>query len=245
VNIGSPNHISQFLDTLKARGTKLEENFNIVTGGSSPTSKLINRIRNEQPCRIYNSLASTETGFIAICDITKEDFPGLLIHPNSIVQILDEDRREVDSDQTGLIRYKIPNAATSYFNNPAASAKSFESGFFYSGDIGFKSKDGRLHVIGRNDDVINLGGVKINPEQLDEIASSEPNVQDAAAFAFEGDSGVSKLAIALVVDDEFIEEDFRAAVAKKFTRKKLENVFLVKFIPRNINGKILRRELGK
>ena len=243
--IGSPNHILQFLDTIKAKGAKLESNFNIVMGGSSPTSRILNRIRSEQPCKIYNALAATETGFIAICDVTTEDFPGLLIHPNSIVQILNDEGGEVDFDQSGLIRYKVPFAASSYLNNPTATAKSFDSEFFYSGDIGFKGEDGRLHIIGRNDEIINFGGVKISPEQLDEIATLQIGVQDAATFALEDNSGISKLSIALVVDQEFIEADFRLSISEKFTRTRLVNVFLVSSIPRNINGKILRRELNQ
>jgi len=111
--------------------------------------------------------------------------------------------------------------------------------------MGYKTKDGRLFITGRSNEVINLGGVKINPEQVDEIVVLQEGVIDVAAFAIEDETGIPKLAIAVVIDSEFNEEKFRESMKFKFQSAKVEKIFRVEAIPRNPNGKILRRELSQ
>ena len=94
-------------------------------------------------------------------------------------------------------------------------------------------------------EVINFGGVKINPEQVDALLLTEIGIQDAASFALDDETGIPKLAVALVVDHEFDEEVFLSAMKVKFTRAKISRVFKVNAVPRNQNGKILRRELSR
>ncbi len=242
---GSPQQISALLETADKFSHSLDEKYNLVIGGSAPSGKLLSKIREKHKCAIYNSHGSAETGFISMCDLTVENSPGLIIHPNSVVQILDENDVEFGFDRVGYIRYKIPHASNSYLNNPEETKKSFKDGYFYSGDMGYKTKDGRLHITGRSNEVINFGGVKINPEQVDGLVLAETGVQDAASFALDDESGIPKLAVALVVDHEFDETAFLSSLKAKFTRAVIAEIFKVNSIPRNPNGKILRRELSK
>ena len=242
---GSPQQISVAAETIQRLGHKLSGKFNLVLGGSAPSMKLLENIRKNHNSLIINSLGSAETGFIAMLDFSKENSRGLVIHPNSVVEVLDENKKILNTEEVGILRYKIPGAANSYFNNLEASKSNFEDGYFYSGDMGYKTLDGRLFITGRSNEVINLGGVKVNPEQIDEIVLSEPGIADAAAFALDDESGVPKLAIALVVDNEFDEAEFVQKMKGKFTRAKIEGIFRVNAIPRNPNGKIIRRELNR
>jgi acyl-coenzyme A synthetase/AMP-(fatty) acid ligase len=243
--IGSPNHISTFLTTLEGKKIQLDSTHKIIISGSAPSPRILSRIRGQHQSLIYNSHGSAETGSISICDVTTENSPGLLLLPNSFVEVLDECGRLIDAEEVGVLRYKIPHAANSYFNNPQATEEYFKDGYFYSGDMGYKTKDGRLFITGRSNEVINLGGVKINPEQVDEIAVMQEGVIDVAAFAIEDETGIPKLAIAVVIDSEFNEEKFRESMKFKFQSAKVEKIFRVKAIPRNPNGKILRRELSQ
>ena len=242
---GSPQQILGMLENIENKGTSLDSNFNLILGGSAPSSQLLKKIRKNHRSSIYNSHGSAETGFISICNISDEDYPGLIVHPSVRVQIVDERSNESEQGQIGIIRYKIPHGATHYLNNAEATEKSFKDGYFYSGDMGYKTLDGRLFITGRSNEIINLGGVKVNPEQIDEMVLSEPGIADAAAFALDHESGVPKLAIALVVDHEFDEAEFVQTMKGKFTRAKIEGIFRVNAIPRNPNGKILRRELNR
>ena len=243
--IGSPNHISTLLTTLEGKKIQLDSTHKIVISGSAPSPRLLSRIRGQHQSSIYNSHGSAETGFMSICDVTTEDSPGLLIYPNSIVEVLDEGGRLIEAGEVGVLRYKVDYAANSYFNNPQATEEYFKDGYFYSGDMGYKTKDGRLFITGRSNEVINLGGVKINPEQVDEIAVLQVGVLDVAAFAIEDESGIPKLAIAVVIDTEFNEEKFKENMKFKFQSARVEKIFKVESIPRNPNGKILRRELNQ
>ena len=243
--VGSPSQISRFLTTLEIMKIKLDSSHNLIIGGSTPSAKLLNRIRSQHQSLAFNSHGSAETGFISICDVTTENSPGLLIYPNSIVEVLDESGLLIGSEEVGVLRYKTLYASNSYFNNPQATEEYFKDGCFYSGDMGYKTKDGRLFITGRSNEVINLGGVKINPEQVDEIAVMQEGVIDVAAFAIEDETGIPKLAIAVVIDSEFNEEKFRESMKFKFQSAKVEKIFRVEAIPRNPNGKILRRELSQ
>ena len=241
---GSPQQISTALETIERLGKKLDKSFTVVLGGSAPSPKLIEKIRANHDCEIINSHGSAETGFISAVNLTKENSHGLIIHPNSIVEVLGEDESILGPDDVGVLRYKIPAASTSYFNNPEATKKNFKDGYFYSGDMGYKAEDGRLFITGRSNEVINLGGVKVNPEQVDLLALDESGIQDVASFSLDNESGVPKLAIAVVVNHEFNESNFIANMKLKFPRARVERVFKVNAIPRNPNGKILRRELN-
>jgi acyl-coenzyme A synthetase/AMP-(fatty) acid ligase len=242
--IGSPSQISTFLTNLENRSIKLDASHNIIISGGAPSPKLLSRIRDQHQAGIYNSHGSAETGFISICDLTTTDSLGLLIHPNSIVEVLDENGQSSSPEEVGLLRYKIPHASTSYFNNPEATNEYFKDGFFYSGDLGYKTNAGQLFITGRSNEVINLGGEKVNPELVDRAAIEQNGILDAAAFALEDETGIPKLAIALVTDLDFNEDVFRDEMKIKFQGPKVEKIFQVRLIPRNPNGKVLRRELN-
>ena len=132
--------------------------------------------------------------------------------------------------------------ATSYYKNPAATAEFFKDGYFYPGDLAFINDAGLLVLGGRSSEVINLGGVKVNPQKVDEIAMAQLGVIDCAAFAVSGQSGVEELAIALVVDSDFNQEFFDKAMAQKSPYPPAISIPMAK-IPRNDNGKVSRQLL--
>jgi acyl-CoA synthetase (AMP-forming)/AMP-acid ligase II len=134
--------------------------------------------------------------------------------------------------------------ATSYYNNPSATAEFFKDGFFYPGDMGYLDSQGRLVLEGRSNEVINLGGVKLNPEIIDTIALSQLGVIDCATFPIPGPKGVEQLAIALVTDSDFDHEHFEKAMAKK-SPFPIAAAVQMKAIARNENGKIMRTLLSQ
>ena len=242
--IGSPVQISSFLDIQKQTGTELPALKTIIMGGSPPSEKLVDRIKVRTTARIYNSYGSTESGHIAIYEIRGKNEQGAWIRPPVTLQIVDDNDQPLPAMSVGHIRYKRPGMATSYYNNPEATAQYFRDGFFYPGDLAYLDHAGRLVLQGRSNEVINLGGVKINPERIDAIALTQSGIQDCAAFAHLNESGVEELAIALVVDEGFDKEGFEKAMSKD-SPYPIRRATIVKEIPRNENGKILRNLLAK
>ena len=177
-------------------------------------------------------------------EVDQEANPGFNIRPPVTVEIVDEDDNLLPAGTVGIVRYKRPDMATSYFKNPAATAEFFKHGFFYPGDMGFLDNSGRLVLEGRSNEVINLGGAKLNPEMIDKIALAQLGVIDCATFAIPGPAGVEQLAIALVTDSDFIPEHFEKVMAKK-SPYPIAAAIQMPAIARNENGKVLRTLLSQ
>jgi acyl-CoA synthetase (AMP-forming)/AMP-acid ligase II len=83
----------------------------------------------------------------------------------------------------GEIVVRGPEVFAGYENNPEANAKAFRDGWFRSDDLGRIDSDGFLYVVGRIKDVINCGGAKVAPMDVEEALARHPQVEQAAAFA--------------------------------------------------------------
>ncbi|MBI1416610.1 MAG: AMP-binding protein [Limimaricola sp.] len=135
------------------------------------------------------------------------------------VQIVNDAGQPVGQNEVGRVRVRNGYLAPGYLNNPAAQAASFRDGWFYPGDLALWGPQGGLQVIGRAGDVINLGGVKVNALEIDEVMQSVPGVADAMCFENPRESGPSEL-LAFVVfapgaDGTTIAEAMRAAFAAR------------------------------
>ena len=242
----SPTQISAFLENQKQTGTELPNLSTIIMGGSPPTEQLITRIKTQLDCRVFNSYGSTEAGLIGLIEVTNgiENAQGLeLVQEDVTLQIVDDSDNELPALSLGHIRYRRNDMATSYYKNPLATSQCFKDSYFYPGDLGFIDEEGRLVLEGRSTEIINLGGVKVNPERIETIALAQLGVRDCAAFGRINDAGVEELWIALFVDSDFNQENFDKAMASKSPHKIRHSRF-VGAIPRNENGKIQRNLLA-
>ena len=131
--------------------------------------------------------------------------------------------------------------ACEYFKNPEATAKCFKDGWFYPGDRGRLNKNGLLFLTGRQSEIINHGGVKIDPVTIDEHLLAYPGIEDAAAFGFMGKSGFEQVATALVAKEDFDIPALHSGLVKKFGAPVC--FVRVKQIPRNQMGKVVRGQL--
>lgn len=240
--VGSPLQISAFLDTQLNTGSELSHLKNIVMNGSTPTSQLVERIRSQLDCRIFNGYGSTEAGGIGLKEIVDGSSQGFRINPAVDLQIVDENDEALPLGQTGHIRYRRPGMSVAYYKNPLGTAKFFREGYFYPGDLGFIDQQGQLVLDGRSSEVLNLGGMKINPEKVDEIAMAQLGIIDCATFAALTSSGVEELAIALITDQDFDLDYFIKVMSKKIPWD-LRFIVPTTKIPRTDSGKILRNEL--
>jgi acyl-coenzyme A synthetase/AMP-(fatty) acid ligase len=242
--IGSPAQISSFLDIQAQTATKLPLLKTVIMGGSVPSPQIVSRIKSQIDCNLFNTYGSTEAGHIAIYQIDDSDVPAFSIRPPVTLEIVDENDCPLPSGEVGTIRYTRPDMSHSYYKNPAATAEFFKDGFFYPGDSGHLDSSGRLILNGRTNEVINLGGAKLNPEIIDRIAISQLGVVDCAAFAVPGLADIDQLALALVVDGDFDREFFEKAIMKKSPHS-IAIIVLTEKIARNENGKVLRSALSK
>lgn len=242
---GSPVQVSSMIDSLVQTGTKVPNVGTIIMGGSAPTQIQINRIREHLDVKIYNSYGSTELGFVSMHEIVNGRIDGGNIWPEVRLEIVDEKNNKVPNGEIGIIRYAKRKMPKSYFNSEEASNEYFQDDFFYPGDLGYLNEFGQLHISGRTNDVINLGGVKISPEKVEEIAFRSSGVADAAAFPVIDDNGVKRLALAYVKDVGFDLKDLETRIEREFLAISVAKYVEVMEIPRNENGKIPRSKLAE
>ena len=98
------------------------------------------------------------------------------------ISIMDAAGTHQPTDVRGEVVIKGPNVITGYENNPEANATSFVDGWFRTGDQGYLDADGYLHLVARIKELINRGGEKISPREIDEVLLTHPAVAEAVCF---------------------------------------------------------------
>ena len=98
------------------------------------------------------------------------------------LQIVNDAGQVCAAGEVGALRVRTDYMVDGYVNNPEATARAFRDGWFYSGDLASWAEDGGLKLVGREDDIINLGGPKINAQLVDFVMETVPGVRAAACF---------------------------------------------------------------
>lgn len=246
--IGSPVQILGLLRTATAKGVR-PASLSVVRSAGGPLSPALIRGVRERLCpMLVNEYGSTESGRSAVCVLADEMDAALsgVTLPGCDIQIVDEQHRLVPPGEEGIVRIRTPYMAQAYHANVEQSALSFRDGFFYPGDRGRRVPDGQLVLVGRESEIINRGGVKIDPAMIDAVMLEQPFVNDAAAFAAPGPGGLPEVAAAVVVEVGFDAAAFRAALHKRLGHTREPKAILrLLSIPRNAAGKVQREDLAE
>jgi acyl-CoA synthetase (AMP-forming)/AMP-acid ligase II len=159
------------------------------------------------------------------------------------VSIMDEMGRLQRPGVTGEVVIRGPNVTRGYDNNPKANAEAFVDGWFRTGDLGVIDPDGYLTITGRLKELINRGGEKISPREIDEVLLDHPSVAQAVTFAVPHPMLGEDVAAAVVLQpgalaDERALRDFAGSrlAAFKVPRK----VVFLDEIPKGATGKLQR-----
>ncbi|KAI5857180.1 hypothetical protein BZA05DRAFT_387487 [Tricharina praecox] len=161
------------------------------------------------------------------------------------VAILDDAGNELPQGKEGEICIRGVNVTKGYINNPSANASSFtKSGYFRTGDQGKMDEDGYVIITGRIKELINRGGEKISPIEVDNAISAHPKVSEAVSFAIESEMYGQEVAAAVVLKPG---QNASAAELKTFVSEKLSKFkiptqwFFTEHMPKTATGKIQRR----
>jgi len=171
---------------------------------------------------------------------------GLAAGPE--VAILDEDWKPVPRGQLGEVAIRGPNVTPGYEANPEANATSFRDGWFRTGDQGVLDEDGYLRLTGRFKELINRGGEKFSPLEVDEVLSSHPAVAQALTFAMPHDKLGEEVAAAVVLREgaTATERELHDLCAAKLAHFKIpRKVVFLKEIPKGATGKLQRIGLAE
>jgi acyl-CoA synthetase (AMP-forming)/AMP-acid ligase II len=156
---------------------------------------------------------------------------------------MDEAGAAISGGATGEVVIRGANVTAGYENNPEANAASFTNGWFRTGDQGYLNAEGYLYLTGRLKELINRGGEKISPREVDEVLLQHPAVAQALAFAVPHDRLGEEVAAAIVLADgaEAGERELREYASRHLADFKVpKRIVFVPEIPRGPTGKLQR-----
>src|SRR5579883_261300 len=156
------------------------------------------------------------------------------------VAVRGDDGRLLPPGETGEIVVQGPGLTAGYADNPEANAAAFADGWFRTGDQGYRDADGYIFLTGRSKEMINRGGAKIAPREIDDVLSRHPSVAEAIAFAMPDARLGEEVAAAVVLrpGSTADERELRAFAAQSLADFKLpRHIVFVEAIPRGPTGK--------
>jgi len=164
------------------------------------------------------------------------------------VAILGPDRQLMPPGERGEVVVNTADIFTGYENDPAASAECFVDGWFRTGDEGVFDDDGYLTLTGRIKDIINRGGEKITPSEVDDALMNHPDVVAAVTFPVHHATLGQEVAAAVVPAKgaDFTDETLTRFLRGRLASFKVPRKFvIVDEIPKSVTGKIQRRHLAE
>jgi acyl-CoA synthetase (AMP-forming)/AMP-acid ligase II len=160
------------------------------------------------------------------------------------IGILNEAGELLPSGTTGEVSIKGPNVFSGYEGNAEANASSFSQGWFRTGDQGYLDTEGYLTLVGRLKELINRGGEKISPREIDEALMTHSAVAEAVCFGTPDRVYGEEVAAAVVLKDSASEKDLIAHCRSSLSDFKVpKKIYIVEAIPRTATGKWKKTEL--
>jgi acyl-CoA synthetase (AMP-forming)/AMP-acid ligase II len=158
------------------------------------------------------------------------------------IAVLDDRAIELPAGAKGQVGIRGNNVIDGYENNPDANAASFINGWFLTGDQGTLDSAGYLRLLGRIKELINRGGEKIAPREIDEALELHPKVKEAVAFGVPHPTWGEEVAAAVVVDGDVTEKELQVHCRQTLADFKVpRRIHIVASIPRTPTGKVQRR----
>jgi long-chain acyl-CoA synthetase len=207
------------------------------------------RLNAALPGRFYELYGLTE-GFITVLDrndaVRKSGSVGVP-PPFYRIRIAREDGTDAAPGEIGEIVGRGPILMTGYYKRPDLTAQAIRDGWLYSGDMGYLDGDGYLYLVDRKKDMIDSGGVKVYPRDIEEIAAQHPEVREVAVLGVPHEKwGETPLAAVILRDGATItaaalKDWINDRISARYQR--VSEVAIMADFPRSAAGKTLKREL--
>jgi acyl-coenzyme A synthetase/AMP-(fatty) acid ligase len=242
--VGSPAQLSDIVTLLRQTNTSLPDVAVVHSGGSPLSRQLHDEIKQLTGATIVNAYGSTEVGptTLRTDDESDPNYMGELL-PGTEIEIVDPDTDSpLPEGITGLIRVRRHTMVHRYFRDEDTTARSWRDGWFYSGDRGHLSGN-RLYINGRIEEILNIGGSKVDPASIDAHFAQYPALTDCAAFGVVDDLGIERVGLAFVSPEPVSQKVLHDSAAPVLRANAPVVYWRIDRIPRNEMGKVLRNEL--
>lgn len=234
-----PASIRILLQLAKNKLATYADKIDFIETGAAPMahSDMLELCRLLPKTRLYNTFASTETGIVATYNYNDgECLVGCLGRPMKHSRILITDE--------GRVACQGPTLMTGYADEEELTAQVMHDNTVFTADNGRIDDLGRLHLMGRNDDVINVGGYKVAPTEVEDVALAFPGVKDCICVSDVSPVLGTRLKLLYVRngDVEFSKKDLAKFIASKLEVYKVPQAYeQVNEIHRTFNGKLDRK----
>lgn len=236
----APYHLQQLLRALPEDFVP-HPDLTLCIGGGSLSKPLAADARQRLSRNILVSYGSTETGSVALGHLELmsggEDAAGF-VFPWAEVEVVSPDGVVLAPGEVGEVRIRGDELVDGYLDNPEGSEARFRDGWFWPGDLGTVSAAGVLTVLGRTDDLMNIGGSKFLAGRLEALILRVDGVLDAAAFLAPDEQQLDAPHVAYVANDDLDLTPLKMVFSRALGRE--ARLLRVLEIPRNAMGKIQR-----
>ncbi len=162
------------------------------------------------------------------------------------VGIMDDAGTMLAQGERGEVVVRGGNVVDGYENNPEANASAFSAGWFRTGDQGYVDAEGYLTLTGRLKELINRGGEKISPLEIDDLLLRHPAVAEALAFAVPHKTLGEDVHAAVVLKSAASEQELREHCARFLADFKVpRQIHILDALPRGATGKLQRISMAK
>ena len=250
----SPASLGMIFELSNDRIADYKDQLEYIQIGSAPLmeadkQRLIKLMPN---LRLYNFYGSSEAGCSCILDFNSEDNkPGCIGTPtvNSIVHFVDENGnavKDVSEDNPALLAWGGPIVMQGYYKEPQLTEETMTDGYVMTKDLAYLDEAGRCILVGRSDDIVNYGGSKISPAEVEDVARGYEYIAECA-YSSRADAITGELPVMLIVAKEGYDQAvFEAFLADRLESYKLpREYYFTEELPKTFKGTLLRKEIKK
>lgn len=241
--------IENYPDTLERAGGHLR----IIVSNSTAmppetTRAILERLPRTRFCYYYGLTEASRSTFICFNDHPDRLSSVGQATPNTRVQIRDGDKA-LPAGEPGEVCVEGRHVVQEYWNRPEASSR-IRNGWLYTGDFGVLDSEGFLYLLGRKDEMINIGGEKVAPAEIEAAAKEVPGVMDAAAVGIPDELLQEAVKLYIVPEPGANPEEVRGRVVQDLKRrlesyKQPKHIEIAEEIPKTDSGKVKRMFLKR
>ena len=223
--------------------------FRLMVSGSAPLPlSVLNKWQKISGHVLLERYGMTETGMILTNPLQGERRPGCVGGPLPGIEIrlMDDSGKASRPGQPGEIQVRGSSVFCEYWNNPDATDKAFQGGWFKTGDIAI-CDHGCYRILGRDDvDIIKVGGYKVSALEIENVLREHPSVQEVAVVGFDDKKWGQLVGAAVVVAPG---QSLTAQALRRWSKERMAaykapaRMLLIDALPRNSLGKVTKREL--
>ena len=223
--------------------------FRITSGGAALPEKLRQDAERIFGCRVDQGYGLSESSSVATgYEIRRPYRPGSVgrASPGVEIRIVDDQDRLLGPHVIGEICLAGPNITRGYWRDPATTDQALRGGWLRTGDVGYLDEEGFLFITDRKKDLIIKGGENISPREIEEALYLHPAIAEAAVIGVPDPVFGEEICavVQLAASGNATADEIRRHIARHVTKFKVPaRIVFVPLLPKNSNGKIVKREV--